>query len=112
MDLKYSIQYKNDDQGKYLYVEISGKISFMDLDRLEDDLTFALDARSCPVVFDFKKVEFIDSRGLDFLITFHKRQEKENFNIKLINVNDYIYDLLHTVFFHKLFPILKEGEIE
>jgi len=59
------------------------------------------------IIFDFSAVEFIDSRGLDFLITFHKKLKKEDLNISLENVNNYIYELLHTVFFHKLFKISK-----
>ena len=56
-------------------------------------------------VLDFAKLEYISSAGLGILLKTQKRLSESGAALKIINVNNHIYDVFRYSGFHAIFEI-------
>lgn len=64
-----------------------------------------LDAIADPKVFDFAKLEYISSAGLGVLLKTQKRIMASGARLKLVNVNNHIFDIFRYSGFDQIFDI-------
>ena len=64
-----------------------------------------LDAAADPREFDFARLEYISSAGLGVLLKAHKRLMGSDGRLRLINVNNHIYDIFRYSGFDQLFEV-------
>ena len=64
-----------------------------------------LDGIADPKVFDFTKLEYISSAGLGVLLKTQKRIMASGARLKLVNVNNHIYDIFRYSGFDQIFDI-------
>lgn len=58
-----------------------------------------------PAVLDFADLEYISSAGLGILLKTQKRLAESGGGLKIINVNNHIYDVFRFSGFHAIFEI-------
>ncbi|HVF34193.1 MAG TPA: STAS domain-containing protein [Candidatus Saccharimonadia bacterium] len=68
-----------------------------------------VDAASDPRVFDFSQLEYISSAGLGVLLRTQKRLQASGVRLKLLNVNNHIYDIFRYSGFDQLFEVTRQG---
>ena len=56
-------------------------------------------------IVDFSKLEYISSAGLGVLLKTQKRLSENGAKLKIINVNNHIYDVFRYSGFHAIFEI-------
>ncbi len=59
---------------------------------------------------DFARLEYISSAGLGILLKTQKRLAEGGAALKIINVNNHIYDVFHYSGFHAIFDIEAKQE--
>jgi anti-sigma B factor antagonist len=64
-----------------------------------------LDAAGAPPAFDFRGLEYISSAGLGILLKAHKRLLAAGGRLRLINVNNHIYDIFRFSGFDRVFDV-------
>ena len=64
-----------------------------------------LDAADNPREFDFSGLEYISSAGLGVLLKAHKRLMGSGGRLRLVNVNNHIYDIFRYSGFDQLFEV-------
>ncbi len=92
----FDIQY--DDKG---IIVCSGRL---DAAQCEKGQTF-MDEVSASSTLDFSQLEYISSAGLGILLKTQKRLVDSGAALKIINVNNHIYDVFHYSGFHTIFDI-------
>ena len=92
----FDIQY--DDAG---IIVCSGRL---DAAQCEKGQTF-MDEVSASSTLDFSQLEYISSAGLGILLKTQKRLVDSGAALKIINVNNHIYDVFHYSGFHTIFDI-------
>jgi anti-sigma B factor antagonist len=68
-----------------------------------------LDAAGSARVFDFRDLEYISSAGLGVLLKAHKRLLAGGGRLRLINVNNHIFDIFRFSGFDKVFDVERAG---
>jgi anti-sigma B factor antagonist len=68
-----------------------------------------LDAATDPREFDFARLEYISSAGLGVLLKAHKRVMGGGGRLRLVNVNNHIYDIFRYSGFDQLFEVQRSG---
>ena len=64
-----------------------------------------LDAATDPREFDFAGLEYISSAGLGVLLRAHKKVMASGGKLRLVNVNNHIYDIFRYSGFDQLFEV-------
>ena len=64
-----------------------------------------LDAAANPGEFDFAELEYISSAGLGVLLRAHKRVMGGGGKLRLVNVNNHIFDIFRYSGFDQLFEV-------
>jgi anti-anti-sigma factor len=64
-----------------------------------------LDAAADPREFDFGGLEYVSSAGLGVLLKAHKRLMGSGGRLRLVNVNNHIYDIFRYSGFDQLFEV-------
>lgn len=60
------------------------------------------------LVFDFDKLEYISSTGLRVLLSAQKEMNKRGGSMKLVNLNDVVYEIMKAVGFTGICEIYKK----
>ena len=64
-----------------------------------------LDAATDPREFDFAGLEYISSAGLGVLLRAHKKVMASGSKLRLVNVNNHIFDIFRYSGFDQLFEV-------
>lgn len=64
-----------------------------------------LDAAADPREFDFAALEYISSAGLGVLLRAHKKVMASGGKLRLVNVNNHIFDIFRYSGFDQLFEV-------
>ena len=83
-------------QGSVLTVKPEGRLDSVTSPVLEGELKKHLDGVR-DVIMDFTDVNYISSGGLRLLLTTEQQLEGKGGSIKVIHVNEYIYDVFELV---------------
>ncbi len=86
------------DRGVILF---SGRLDAAQCAKAQAFLDSAVDPRE----FDFSALEYISSAGLGVLLKAHKRLMGTGGQLRLVNVNNHIYDIFRYSGFDQLFQI-------
>ena len=92
----FDIQY--DDKGK---IVCTGRL---DAAQCEKGQAF-MDGITQSSTLDFAQLEYISSAGLGILLKTQKRLAESGAALRIINVNNHIYDVFHYSGFHAIFDI-------
>lgn len=68
-----------------------------------------LDVAPDPAVFDFAGLEYVSSAGLGVLLKAHKRLLAGGGRLRLVNVNNHIYDVFRYSGFDQVFDVQRSG---
>jgi anti-sigma B factor antagonist len=100
-----SLQVKLEEAGQALVVRICGSVSIDEADRLRTELD-ELAARKAPtMVLDLSKMSFICSSGLGAIISAHIKSRHHQGQIRVVNPQPAVRNLLETTRLIKLFPV-------
>ena len=91
------IEIKKKINGNELNISIAGRLDTMTAPQLEAELKGVLEPNSL-VVFDFEELQYLSSAGLRVLAAVQKLVNKDG-SLKLIKVNEVIYEILEDVGF-------------
>jgi len=97
----FDIQY--DDEG---IIVCTGRL---DAAQCEKGQTF-MDEIAASSTLDFSQLEYISSAGLGILLKTQKRLANSGAALKIINVNNHIYDVFHYSGFSAIFDIEAKQE--
>jgi len=86
-------------------ITLSGRFDAAQCDKAQQFLDAAGDAR----VFDFAGLEYISSAGLGVLLQAHKRLLAGGGRLRLIHVNNHIYDIFRFSGFDQVFDVQRAG---
>jgi anti-sigma B factor antagonist len=91
------------DQGVIVF---SGRLDAAQCAKAEAFLATATDPRE----FDFAGLEYVSSAGLGVLLKAHKRLMGSGGRLRLINVNNHIFDIFRFSGFDQLFEVQRSGD--
>ena len=94
---------QHDDEGK---IVCTGRL---DAAQCEKGQAF-MDEIAESSTLDFSQLEYISSAGLGILLKTQKRLASSGAALKIINVNNHIYDVFHYSGFHAIFDIEAKQE--
>ena len=94
-------------QGSVLVVKPEGRLDSVTSPVLEGELKKHLDGVR-DVVMDFTGVNYISSGGLRLLMTTGQQMHGRGGSIKVIHVNEYIYDVFELVGLTDAVPVEKD----
>ena len=86
------------DKGRVLF---SGRLDAAQCAKAQAFLDAAVDAGE----FDFAGLEYISSAGLGVLLRAHKKVMASGGKLRLVNVNNHIYDIFRYSGFDQLFEV-------
>ncbi|HSE13843.1 MAG TPA: STAS domain-containing protein [Rudaea sp.] len=86
-------------------IALSGRFDAAQCDKAQG----FIDAAGMPLVFDFRGLEYISSAGLGVLLRAHKRLLASGARLRLINVNNHIYDIFRFSGFDKVFDVVRQA---
>ena len=86
-------------------IAFRGRFDAAQCDKAQGVLEGAGSAR----VFDFRDLEYISSAGLGVLLKTHKRLLAGGGRLRLINVNNHIFDIFRFSGFDKVFDVERAG---
>ena len=91
--------------GAAAVVEISGSADIRESPKLQRALEELAACRTALIVLDLSAMEFICSQGLGAIITGHLKSRHHKGQIRLVNPQPAVRELLETTRLTKLFPI-------
>ncbi len=89
------------EQGERGRVVFSGRLDAAQCAKAQSFLDAAADPRE----FDFGGLEYISSAGLGVLLRAHKKVMASGGKLRLVNVNNHIYDIFRYSGFDQLFEV-------
>ncbi len=94
---------------KILFIQITEELDHYAQEKLRRRVDYEIQ-RFMPkkLVFDFKKLEFMDSAGIGFLIGRYKKTKMYGGEVELINVNEKIKKILELSGVLKILNIVEE----
>ncbi|MGN0501382.1 MAG: STAS domain-containing protein [Ruminococcus sp.] len=88
------MQIKTDVNNSKLLISLSGRLDTITSPQLEEEINnISLDEIET-IIFDVKELEYISSAGLRLVLKAHKKMTAQGGQLKLINVNDMIMEIL------------------
>lgn len=88
------MQIKTDVNNSKLIISLSGRLDTITSPQLEEEINnISLDEIEI-FILDVKELEYISSAGLRLLLKVHKKMTAQGGQLKLINVNDMIMEIL------------------
>lgn len=91
-------------EGSTLLVRLDGRLDTMTSPRLEASLK-EMSNDIDHIVFDFEKLDYISSAGLRVLLAAYKVIKAKKGDIKIIQVNDEVYNVFEITGFSDFFEI-------
>lgn len=98
------MEYNIDKQDSKVTVDVSGRIDTTTAPQLEEAILPELDGAT-EVVIDFKNLEYISSAGLRLLLMLQKKMNAANGTFKIMNVNDFVMEVLEMTGFKDILTI-------
>ena len=84
-------------------IELKGRIDSNNAPQVEKEIIQQLDGSTAPVIIDASALEYISSAGLRILL----RVRKTNADMRIINVNSEVYEILDMTGFTEMMPVEK-----
>ena len=95
--------------GKVTVVDLSGKITIGDGDiKLREAVNALLDEGRKAVILNLNGVSYMDSAGIGELVACYKRAREKGVNLKLLNPNGKVQDLLILTKLQEIFEIYRD----
>ena len=99
------MEYKIDKNDSKVSVNVSGRIDTTTAPQLEEAILPELDGAT-EVEIDFKDLEYISSAGLRLLLMLQKKMNAANGTFKIMNVNDFVMEVLEMTGFKDILTIV------
>jgi stage II sporulation protein AA (anti-sigma F factor antagonist) len=90
---------------KYQIVKFTGELDKLGLDSVKTQVELIVDdLKPEKIVFDFDRLEFINSESIGFMMTLYMRLTKKNKKLIVLNAKSHVKDVLHVIGLTKLIP--------
>ena len=89
--------------GTKLYAEVIGRVDTMTVAEAESSMKGSLDGIT-ELVLDFKKLDYISSAGLRWMLSMQKTMNKQG-SMKVINVNDIVMEIFEVTGFSEILTV-------
>lgn len=99
------MEYKIDKDGTKVDIAVEGRIDTTTAPQLEEAILAEL-AGATEVNIDFKNLEYISSAGLRLLLMLQKKMNAANGTFKIMNVNDFVMEVLEMTGFKDILTIV------
>ncbi len=97
-----------EDNNKVMIIYLSGKIDSNNSQDLYEEIIEKLNnIEHKDIAFDMEKVDYISSAGLRIFLNIRKSESNTDVNIRIINVNDAVYDVFEMTGFTNIFTIMR-----
>ena len=103
--LKNSLKVTVSQAGPAAVVTVVGSAGIEEAAELKARLESLADAKVSPIVVDVSNMDFICSSGLSAIISAHLKSRHHNGQIRLVNPQPAIREVLETTRLTKLFPL-------
>lgn len=98
------MEYKIDKQDDKVNITVSGRIDTTTAPQLEEAILPEIDGAK-EVVMDFNELEYISSAGLRLLLMLQKKMNAANGTFTILNVNDFVMEVLEMTGFKDILTI-------
>ena len=97
-----------DKDHKYQLIKFDGEFDKPGHSAVKDELEATIKAfQGATIVFDFKKLKFINSEGIGYLMEIHTHLVKEDQQLVIIELNAHVKDVFETIGLAEIIPIHK-----
>ncbi len=100
-----------DKNKKYQVVKFDGEFDKPGHSAVKDELEdFIKNFEGSNIVFDFKKLKFINSEGIGYLMEIHTHLVKDDKQLVVVSLNAHVKDVFETIGMSEIIPIHKNIE--
>lgn len=94
---------------EYLIIEFAGELDQGSLPDAEQKITEVVGTLRQPVlIFDFNRLDFINSEGIGFVVTIHTKLAKKNKKLILCALQSHVADVCNAIGLPSLIPLLPD----
>jgi len=95
------------DKGNISVINLSGYLDAHTAPTLENNFTELIDQNQFKIVVNFKDLAYISSAGLGVFMAYIEKIRDNKGDIKLVNMNDKVYNIFDLLGFPLLYEIFK-----
>jgi len=96
------------DIGEHKVISVSGEVDLYNVSELKKALFSVTDGTYSSVVVDLKDVNYMDSSGIGALVAGQKKMRAHNGKFALINIHDYVLNILKLATLDRFFTIYED----
>ena len=95
-----------DSTENYQIIKLEGEFDKLGHSEIKEDLEKTINNINVPsLIFDFKKLKFINSEGIGYLMEIHTHLIKKDLQLVIINLNSHVKDVFETIGLKEIIPI-------
>lgn len=99
------LEHKKNTEGVVVFIKESSKICITNAHKIEEELLQLIKQAETAILFDFSKVEFIDTAGFQALLSAQIESKLYRVEFSIINANDDVRELFRLVKLDSVFDI-------
>lgn len=105
------IHFETQEKGDGIVIlKMSGDLDMYTLPKAKEKVNEMIDSGETKIVMDLDGVEYVDSSGLGFFIGTLKKLRMNSGDLKLVNLNNYIYGIFKLIHLHYIIEICETFE--
>ncbi len=105
MSEDFSVEIKDEESGQTKIAHLKGELDEMSLEPLKQKIDPILDDRKVTrFILDFTDLEFINSKGIGYLVSVHSHLTKDARSLVIANANEPVMDVISLVGLTSIIP--------
>lgn len=105
MSHDFSAEITNTNKSGTMLVHLKGELDEMSVEDLRKVIEPSLnDQRVNELIFDFSDLEFINSKGIGYIVSVHTHLAKDGRSMKIANANEPVMDVISLVGLTTIIP--------
>jgi len=93
---------------KYQVIKLEGEFDKLGHSEIKDELEELIKTfGASTIIFDFKKLKFINSEGIGYLMEIHTHLVKDDKQLVIVELNSHVKDVFETIGLGEIIPIHK-----
>jgi anti-sigma B factor antagonist len=102
---------RQDQRGQLPVLRVQGEVDIYTAPRLKEAAVAALEGGSTSLAFDLSGVEFLDSTGLQVLMSAKKRTAERGGDVYLVGVGGQVRRVFNLLSLDRIFQLCRETEL-
>jgi anti-sigma B factor antagonist len=102
---------RQEQRGQMPVLRVRGEVDIYTAPRLKEAVVGALEGGSASLVFDLSGVEFLDSTGLQVLMSAKKRTAERGGDVYLVGVGGQVRRVFSLLSLDRIFQLCRESDL-